>query len=238
MWQRWSLLMVVALASAGRAHAADTTPTPKEFADIVRGMLLNNLPSPLVESSPGWGRQVGSVVGHKMRNQGAWRKLHVSAMNPTQTLHVEARKLERGADGHTSFNLLVDFDAQVDFEQQIWERGLRLYSGKSQARAKVAVDLQCEVTTRAEVGHGAIPDLVFQLKVVKANLSYSGLDFVHIGAIGGDGADIIGHALVDTIKAVKPSLERDLLAKADAALVKAGNNKEFRISLGKLLKSK
>jgi hypothetical protein len=36
------------------------------------------------------------------------------------------------------------------------------------------------------------------------------------------------------IQQAKPSLEKDLLAKADAAIVKAVDSKEFRIGLGKL----
>src|SRR6266404_197450 len=228
MYNRWFIVGLFMFAPIGQALAdpGPPSPTPKEFADILRGMLLNNLPSPLVESTPGWGRQIGSLVGHKMRNQGAWRKVRVSAMNPAQTLTVDVRNLQKAEAGRTTFDLLVGFDAQIDFEQQIWERGLRLYSGKSQARAKVVVALQCEVTTRTEAAKGPIPDIIFHLKVTNANLSYSGLDFVHIGVIGGDGADVIGHALLDTVKALKPSLEKELLAKADAALVKAGNNKE------------
>jgi hypothetical protein len=35
----------------------------------------------------------------------------------------------------------------------------------------------------------------------------------------------------------RPSLERDLLEKANAAIVKAGENKEVRLSLAKLFKA-
>ena len=213
-------------------------PSAKEFADVTRGLILANLPTPLTEKEFGWGRQVESVVGHKMRNHGTWRKLRVSAMNPAKTLTVDVRNLKQLDGGQAAFELAVGFDAQIDFEQQIWERGLRLYGGSTQARAKVVVTLQCEIHTRSEAGSGPLPDFVFKLRVTKAELRYSGLDFVHVGAIGGDGADVIGHAIHDTIKAVKPTLEKDLLARADAAIVKASDNKEVRLSLNKLLKLK
>ncbi|MFL5341260.1 MAG: hypothetical protein ACJ8F7_14020 [Gemmataceae bacterium] len=224
------------LISLSRAQA--DPPSGKEFAEVTRGLILANMPTPLTEKEFGWGRQVESVVGHKMKNHGTWRKLRVSAMSPAKTLTVDIRNLKQLDGGQTAFELAVGFDAQIDFEQQIWERGLRLYGGSSQARAKVLVTLQCEVHTRSEAGTGPLPDFVFKLRVTKADLRYSGLDFVHVGAIGGDGADVIGHAIHDTIKAVKPTLEKDLLGRADAAIVKASDNKEVRLSLNKLLKLK
>src|SRR5260370_2283268 len=122
MYNRWFIVGLLLLAPVGQACADPGPPPPKEFADILRGMLLNNLPSPLVESTPGWGRQVGSLVGHKMRNQGAWRKVRVSAMSPDQTLTVDVGNLQQAAAGRTTFDLLVGFDAQIDFEQQMRQR--------------------------------------------------------------------------------------------------------------------
>ena len=60
----------------------------------------------------------------------------------------------------------------------------------------------------------------------------------HTAGIGGDAAKALGEAVVHTVKQVKPQLERDLLAKANAAIVKAGDTKEIRVALGKLLEGK
>jgi hypothetical protein len=46
---------------------------------------------------------------------------------------------------------------------------------------------------------------------------------------------MVGNTLVEFVKQIKPSLEKELLEKANAALVKAGKEREFRIALGKLL---
>src|SRR5262249_36488544 len=126
--------------------------------------------------------------------------------------------------------------AQIDFTQQIWERGIRLYSGSTKARMKVWIALKCEVSTRTEK-KGLLPDLVFRLHVASADLKYSGLDVVHTAGVGGDAAKYLGEALHSTLSTLSPNLERDLLAKADAAIVKAGANKEVRVGLGKLFKS-
>ncbi len=153
-----------------------------------------------------------------------------------QTLVVEVRNAKLDGSRGT-FDLLVGFDAQFDFNQEIWRRGIRLYSGSTLARAKVWAALNCEVSIRFEAGKGLWPELIVQTHVNKAELTYSGLDVQHIAGIGGDGAKLLGEALKDTIRQVKPSLEKELLAKAAAALTKASNHKDVRVSLGKLFKS-
>src|SRR5262249_41261860 len=185
-----------------------------------------------------WGKQVGSINGRRKVNHGAWRKLRVTAINPDKTLTLNVRNVQQPEPGRTTFDLGCDFDAQIDFEQQLWERGVRLYSGSTKARAKVHVRLPCEVFTRSEAEKGLLPDIGFKLKVIKASLSYSALDFVHIAGVGGDAADVIGNALHGFLKGIKPNLERELVSRANAAIVKAGDAKEVRVSLSKLLLKK
>lgn len=213
------------------------SPSAKELASVIRSLLLNHLPDPLAKGEPGWGKQVPALVDPKqMRNHGPWRKYQVTAINPAQTLIVEVRNVAQ-VSNHTLFDLLVGFDAQFDFHQEIWRRGIRLYSGSTKARAKVWAKLNCEVTVKFQPSKHFLPDLIVQIHVSKAELSYSGLDVQHIAGIGGDGAKILGEALQETIKQVKPSLEKELLQKAGAALMKAANTKEVRVSLGKLFNS-
>lgn len=236
-----AFLVFLGLADFLRAAEPPAEPPPppsaKELASVIRSLLLNHLPDPLAKGEPGWGKQVPALVDPKqMRNHGPWRKYRVTAINPAQTLIVEVRNVAQLAN-HTDFDLLVGFDAQFDFQQEIWRRGIRLYSGSTKARAKVWAKLKCEVTIKFEPTKGFFPDLIVQIHVGKAELSYTGLDVQHIAGIGGDGAKILGEALQETIKQVKPSLEKQLLEKAGAALMKAANTKEVRVSLGKLFKS-
>jgi hypothetical protein len=229
--------VLAAVTMTGSACAAEPpSPTAQELAAAVRTLLLSHLPTPLTSGEPGWGKQVPALVDPtQMRNHGAWRKYSVTAVNPDESLKVEVRNVVQ-SDSRTTFDLLVGFDAQFDFQQEIWRRGLRLYSGSTRARAKVWAAMGCEVTVKVENTKNWLPDLTLKLRVTNAQLSYSGLEVLHIAGIGGDGAKILGEALKETIKQVKPSLEKELLEKAGAALVKAGNSKEVRVSLGKLLK--
>ena len=45
-----------------------------------------------------------------------------------------------------------------------------------------------------------------------------------------------GELVLETVKQARPDLERDLLNKANAAIVKAADTKEVRVSLDALLK--
>ncbi len=235
-----SAVLSLALASSGNASPVviPTIPTPSEneLASILRGMLLNRIPDPLYSAAPGWGKQVPSLVDHKrLRNDGAWRKIRATALNPAETLLVEVRNVRQPEPSKMTFDLLVACDVEIEFLQQIWERGVRLYSGSTKARCKVWTALTIEVTTRFE-GMTLLPDLVFQIHVAKADVRYSKLDVIHTAGIGGDGAKLLGEAVEKLLKELNPSLQKELLQKADAAIMKAGECKEVRISLSKLLK--
>jgi hypothetical protein len=231
--------LVALLAPAAPLVAAEpvppASPSSAELAGIFRGLLLNHLPDPLVEGQSNWGHQVEARFGPRLKNNGVWRKYRISAMSPAQTLTVDIKNLGAVDAEHTTFEMHVGFDAQIDFQQRLWERNLRLYSGSTLARAKVQAVLQCEVTTRVVPGNGPLPDFIFRLRVVKANLSYKDLDVVHIGGIGGDGAKVLGETLHTLMLDLKPSLEKDLLERANTAIVKAGGTKAVRVSLNKLL---
>jgi len=227
------LAFLLAVPVSVRANDAPA-PAGRELAAALKPLLLQHLPSPLTQTQENWGNQVEAVFGHGKRNHGTWRKVRVSAINPANTLTLEIRNLQQPTPNISQFDLVAGVDAQLDFEQQIWDHGVRLYSGSTRARARVTVALKCEVESHAVSGKGWLPDLVFKVSVKSADLRYKGLDFVHIAGVGGDGADVIGHSLHGLLKAVKPSLEKDLLAKANTAIVKAADKKEIRIGLNKL----
>jgi hypothetical protein len=225
------LIALPSIASAIEIPA----PRSEELAAGLRSMLLADLPAPLTAKEHNWGNQVENVFGRGKKNHGVWRKIRVAAMDPASTLTLVIRDMQQPTPNITKFQLVTGLDVQVDFEQQIWEHGVRVYSGSTKARARVTATLQCEVESHAVPGKGFLPDLVFHLSVKSADLKYRGLDFVHIAGMGGDGAEILGHGLHGLLKLIKPSLEKDLLAKADAAIVKAGDKKEIRVGLSKFL---
>jgi hypothetical protein len=82
------------------------------------------------------------------------------------------------------------------------------------------------------------PDFVLRIRVTKAKVGYDKLVIEHINGIGGDGAKLIGGAVHDVLKQWRPGIERDLLAKANDAIVKAADTREIRLGFGGLLKAK
>jgi hypothetical protein len=126
-------------------------------------------------------------------------------------------------------------NVRVYHEQQVWTAGVRLYSGSAQARLRAGLVLNCELTTRTENGTKLLPDLVCRLRVVQAKVYYDNLVVEHIAGVGGDAARLLGQAVQRNVGHLQPSLERRLLERAEAAILKAGDTKEVRIGLGRLL---
>jgi hypothetical protein len=52
--------------------------------------------------------------------------------------------------------------------------------------------------------------------------------------VGGETAKLLGDAAVDALRTFKPSLERNLVARANAAIVRAADTKEVRVNLANL----
>jgi hypothetical protein len=224
--------------------------TKDQLSGDLRGLLLKNLPNPLYEAARNWGHQSearrlqfrGKLrnlhldVMQEPKNDGVWRKIKVEAIHPADTLVFDLRHLVKADDGRLAFQLFVALDVHFDIRQQRWLSGIKLFDTEIRGRTRVRITLDCEATSRIDAAH-LLPDLVVQLKVVRADLGYENLKIEHIAGLGGEAAEIIGELGQTLIKQWKPSIERDLLAKANAAILKAGEHKEVRVSLSKLLKS-
>jgi hypothetical protein len=240
----------IARAAAPSSEPADT----EALAKSLRELLLKNLPDPIVESSQGWGNQKDGVVGVKYHKDGAalrteqirgklndghWRKVSVRAASPERSLVLGIKDAEFPEPGKATFAAQIGLDCDLKFEQQLWRNGVRLYSGETRGRCHAALALKCEVTSRTEKKPDSfIPDVVFRVRVTDAQLFYDDLVVEHTAGLGGDAARLLGDALIQAVKQAKPALERDLLAKANAAIVKAADTKEIRVSLGAILQGR
>ncbi|HJZ57815.1 MAG TPA: hypothetical protein VKE74_22840 [Gemmataceae bacterium] len=226
-------------------------PEPIDPAEVralektVRDLLLKHMPDPLVQSAPNWGHQKEVTVGGRLKgmpvkelkNDGTWRRVMVKARYPEQTLAVGIKDAEYPEPGRATFTTMIGLDVDLKLEQQVWQNGHRLYSGETRGRCRAALMLKCEITSRTEKKPGSLlPEVIVRGRATEAQLFYQDLVIEHTAGIGGDGAKLLGDAAIYTVKQVKPDLERDLLAKANAAIVKAADTKDVRVSLDSLLK--
>jgi hypothetical protein len=220
------------------------------LAAALRGLIVQEMPQTLYEKSPGWGKTAyvphavtwhGKVlplhpeVKYAWKNDGTWRKVRVTAANLADNLVFELRDVQHPEPGRMTFTLCVALNVHVHYEQQNWKAGVRLYSGSAEARLRVKATLSCEAVMKVESGKSWLPDLVFRLRVLKADVGYDNLVVEHVAGVGGTTAKIVGDAVKNGLHRWRPSLERKLLDRANAAVVKGGDNKEVRISLSKVL---
>ena len=217
-----------ALGALGESSAAAS------LAVNVRALLLTVLPEPLFEDSKNWGLRKKGPLG-RVHNDGRWWKVRLSAVNPKDTLILDIRDLVKHGKGRSTFNVFIACDVRVVLDRQTWKAGARLYSGSMRARLRVRATLACEVLTRVVPGKGLFPDTTFRLRVLGSQLAYDNVVVEHTAGVGGEAAKVLGDAVLGTLKQVKPSLERRLLEKANAAVVKAGDTREIKLGLSSLV---
>jgi hypothetical protein len=242
-----SLVLALVTVPALGGPASLLGSSEDQLAGTLRGLLLQHLPDPLYDASPGWGRTkpVKALKTYRGRvswkevpkNDGLWRKFHAVALNPRDSVVLDVRELANTGPGAMAFTVFVAGDARFEATQQHWESGIKLYGTTVRARARVRAALRCEATVRPDFSAG-LPDVVASLKVTKAEVGYENLVVEHVAGLGGDAAKILGAAGHDLINQWKPSLERRLLERANEAVVKAGRTKEVRVGLSKLMKTK
>jgi hypothetical protein len=224
-------------------------PTADDMAALalaLRPMILDSLPKPLYEKSDNWGnttmafdrvkwRRLRPQVTKAPKNDGTWRKTRVTARDPDTTLEFRLSDVRTESMDRLTFKAFVALMVNVEHEEEIWERGIRLFRDTTEGRLRIKANLDIESTMRIEAKAGAlIPDTVFRLRATNADVSYDNLVFEQIGGIGGTGARWLGEVLRSSLKKWKPSIERELLARANAAVVKAADTREVRISLSSL----
>jgi hypothetical protein len=240
------LVLAASLATAGEPARIKLDPikalsalgdnSTDALAGMLRRVLIDSLPSPPYEDARHWGGQKefrGLDGKARLKNDGDWWKVKVKADNLPDTLILDLRDARRPEPGRLLFTTFLSFDADVDYDKQEWKRGVRLYSGELRARMRVKLTLHCEVTAKVEGEGKIVPDTVFRLHVVDADFKYDNLVVEHVGGLGGAAAKLLGDAAIGGMHQWHPSFERDLLAKADAAIVKAGDTKEIRIGLSR-----
>ena len=228
-------------------------PKPEEaaaIAKLMREMALQKMPDPLVKSNDGWGKQKEFVVGKVMLrnpkkfpdaptelfNDGLWRRFTVSARDPEKTFAVGFAELVRPAADQLNVTLNVALDIDFRMEQQLWLRGRQLYSGETRGHCKGAVQLKAVVNHKTEFKPGTLlPEITLKVTTTDAKIFYDGLTIDHTAGLDGEDAKKVGDLVIDLIKKVKPDLEKQLLEKGNAAIVKAAGTKEIKLELDKLM---
>jgi hypothetical protein len=242
-----ALLAALAQPAPG-AEPATLAPNRSNdaLAGTLRGLIVRHAPNPLYEASRNWGDTKEVVRGLRWtgrplplrpevvkgeKKHGKWRRVRVTADDLANTLVFDLRHVRQHEPGRKTFDVFASFDARVFVDQERWRAGLKTFDFSARARLRVKLHLACEVTTRLQPNGTLFPDALFRLRVTRADLRYDNLVVEHIAGLGGTAAKVLGEAVHNLLDELKPSLEPDLLARANAAIVKAGDTKEVKLSL-------
>jgi hypothetical protein len=215
------------------------------LSEALRIYLLPHIPNPLYEKRENWNHTVEATRVHwegqglKVRprrvktykKDGIWKHVLISSPNAGQSLKLVVQNIAQPEPGRTTFDVVIALPAEVEYEQQHWEHGVRLFSGSVRARMMVSLNLSCELTSRLETGSKLLPDVVLRVRVVRAATAYDQLTVEHLPGFGGDAAKLLGQVIIDNLKKWHPSVERNLLERLNAAIVKAGDSKDVRVGL-------
>lgn len=245
---------VLPKSNTQRPAQVPTNPAEAEaLTQVLRSLVKKHLPDPLVTINQNWGQQKAVTVVHRhreglrvwatpvqeFRNDGVWRRITLRIPNPNQ-LALAVTELSRTESGqlHITVAHVVE---RIDFriEYQVWRNGLRLYSGETRGHCKAGLLLRGEVVTQTTFKKGSLlPEVKLSLKATGAELFYENLEVDHTAGVGGDLAEILGETLIRLAKAIQPDLEKELLDRANAAIVKAAGTRELHVALDQLIQSK
>ncbi len=241
MIHRWILVGLilcgsVVVASAQQPPPASNSDSTEVLAEQLREFVLEFMPDPLYADESKWNLQKPNRRG-QLKNDGHWIKYKITGRNLQNSLKLHIEDLRK--EGNTTrFVVKIMFDAYAEMQRQNWKMGVRLYSGSTRGRFRVYLTLNCELTTRVVKTKNWLPDVFFRLRVANSQFRYDNVVVEHTAGVGGDMARLLGEMMRSLIKAAKPNLERELIAKINAAIVKAGDTKEVRVSLGEILSGK
>jgi hypothetical protein len=240
------MLTLLLLAVSPASAQTPVAPSLPEIAAMVKPLLVQMVPPVLYEHTRNWGHTTMAFHGvhwHGVepevvktpRNDGLWQKVR---LKPRELDKLDFKLTDPVAidAGRQSFQAYVDFVTGVEYEQQLWERGVRLYSGETRARLRLQAWVDIESSFKVDTSMGL--DFVFRLKTTKAKVRASHLVVEHTAGIGGSGAKLLGEAIEGVVKEAEPGLQRRLQEKIEAALVKAADTREVRIGLGSLFSTK
>ncbi|MBX9680416.1 MAG: hypothetical protein K2X38_16785 [Gemmataceae bacterium] len=242
------LALLLSLLAVGPA-AAQVSETLESVSAAMRPLIVEAMPAVLYEKKDNWGKQRESFVRLVFRgikpvwerapkNDGYWKAIKVVPQELQRSFHFKLYDMQQASAEKQSFKAKLGFQAGIEFDHQVWESGVRLFAGNTRARVQLVMDMEVDNIIKIDKDKSGLPLLVFRLNVTKANLQYHDLVVEHTAGVGGSAAKIIGDGLHSAVKQWKPSIERNMLERANSAIVKAADTKEIVVGLTGLVKKK
>jgi len=247
---RWTkltaILVCLSITLTAEARAASAVPLPTEsLADLSRllkDVMVQNLPPVLhYENAGNWGQQasVPRLQGFKVvrveRNHGNWLKTRAISGALARHLEVNVQNVRITEGDCLRMNVRLATPVVLEYEQQNWQGGVKVFASSARARLRIQLDLSLESHVKMDAQGEWLPDVLIDFKVVNARVSYDHFVLEKVNGIGGDTARLTGEAVRAAVGRWMPSLERQALNQAREAVLRAGQKREVRVGLAKLM---
>lgn len=191
------------ITATGAAQDAPPVALPmvpvQEVSAQFRGSLLKALPDALVfDTGKNWGHQahVPSLQCIKpiqvWRNHGDWEQLHVATWQLSRYLSLHVDDVVAPDDNCVAFTVHMTLPATVELDQQIWQSGIRLYSGRVRARSSLMAAVTIQATAVPVGKQASRPQREVRFQVARATFTCDHFITENINGLGGDFARLAG----------------------------------------------
>jgi len=225
---------------ASRAPVALPAVPVQELAARLKESLLKTLPEALVfETSRSWGHQarIPSLQGvkpiHVMRNHGDWEKARVVTWQLPKYLWVRVVDLHSPDDNRIAFTMHMAMPATVELDQQIWQNGIPIYSGRVRARFHLTADVTIDATLAPVAKESPTPHREASFQIARATFSCNDFVTENVNGVGGEIARLTGAQR--KFKAWQPPVLREFQELLLTAVQTASATSELRASLSQVV---
>lgn len=244
-------LLAAAAALAQEASPGDAKFDTKELSKTIREMALKSAPKEFVVT-PAWNLSTPFPPRLRLPNlpratiqvgdrvelaHGLWKRGRITMPNAERELALEVTDLKALPDSKYRLSITSAAPLIIDYEFQQWINGLMLLGVEGRAKARVKVDLDCEVALSFDFS-SLPPGVKIDPKVTSLNVDLLALEVLdpnfanNPARIMGINEDLRG--FVQTVlRGAEPTL-RDEANKAIAAAIRDGKG---TFSANKLLEA-
>lgn len=230
------------------AQEARDKPDLTELSKLIRSLVLKEAPKEF-NAAPGWGQSTPFPPRLRLPNlprttikvgdrfelaHGSWKKAKVWMDNPEKDFMLTVTELKPQEAAKYRLALTSTAPLLVDFEFQQWLNGLMLVGVNGRAKAKLKVDLDCDVGLTLDITKFP-PEVNVEPKIAKTKIEVRELEVFNPGtAKRPELAQSLNGEIQNLVQGMVQDAEPKIQDEANKAITQALREGKGKISASKL----